>query len=188
MRVRGWGQRTLAQALQPEQSGVAAALLLGEGSTMTSEGWQRYIRTGAIHVLAISGQHLMILAVFLWLFLRSLGVRRRPGILAITVFVFTYALLTGGRPLPVVIRKRGHLSLDARSENLNLIAQPPERCWSWWGRVIFYVSDVDALHQRALAAGYRPTTSPRDAEWGERFFHLDDPDGHELSFARPLRP
>jgi uncharacterized glyoxalase superfamily protein PhnB len=27
---------------------------------------------------------------------------------------------------------------------------------------------------------------PRDAEWGERFFHLVDPDGHELSFARPL--
>jgi hypothetical protein len=27
----------------------------------------------------------------------------------------------------------------------------------------------------------------RDAEWGERFFHLVDPDGHELSFARPLR-
>ena len=66
--------------------------------------------------------------------------------------------------------------------------QPPERRWSWWGRVIFYyASDVDALHQRALAAGYQPSTSPRDAEWGERFFHLDDPDGHELSFARPLR-
>src|SRR5438128_550362 len=31
-------------------------------------------------------------------------------------------------------------------------------------------------------------TVPRDAEWGERFFHLADPDGHELSFARPLRP
>jgi uncharacterized glyoxalase superfamily protein PhnB len=28
---------------------------------------------------------------------------------------------------------------------------------------------------------------PRDAEWGERFFHLTDPDGHELSFAWPLR-
>ena len=78
-------------------------------------------------------------------------------------------------------------SFRAGPNYLNLIAQPPERRWSWWGRVIFYVSDVDALHQRALAAGYRPTTSPRDAEWGERFFHLDDPDGHELSFARPLR-
>jgi catechol 2,3-dioxygenase-like lactoylglutathione lyase family enzyme len=70
---------------------------------------------------------------------------------------------------------------------LNLIAQPPQRHWSWWGRVIFHVTDVDAVHQRALAAGYQPTTSPRDAEWGERFFHLNDPDGHELSFARPLR-
>jgi catechol 2,3-dioxygenase-like lactoylglutathione lyase family enzyme len=78
-------------------------------------------------------------------------------------------------------------SFRAGASYLNLIAQPAERRWSWWGRVIFYVSDVDALHQRALAAGYQPTTSPRNAEWGERFFHLDDPDGHELSFARPLR-
>ncbi len=52
--------------------------------------------------------------------------------------------------------------------------------------VIFYVADVDALYGRALAAGYQPTTVPRDAEWGERYFHLIDPDGHELSFARPL--
>ncbi len=56
------------------------------------------------------------------------------------------------------------------------------------GRVIFYVADVDALYDRALAAGYQPATVPRNAEWGERFFHLNDPDGHELSFARSLLP
>ena len=38
-----------------------------------------------------------------------------------------------------------------------------------------------------IAAGYPPDTAPRDAEWGERFFHVTDPDGHELSFAKPLR-
>jgi uncharacterized glyoxalase superfamily protein PhnB len=38
-----------------------------------------------------------------------------------------------------------------------------------------------------VAAGIQPDTAPRDAEWGERFFHLTDPDGHELSFARPLK-
>lgn len=70
---------------------------------------------------------------------------------------------------------------------LNLTAQPKDKHWSWWGRVIFYVDDVDGLHARALAAGYRPSTRPRDAEWGERYFHLGDPDGHELSFARLLR-
>jgi catechol 2,3-dioxygenase-like lactoylglutathione lyase family enzyme len=83
--------------------------------------------------------------------------------------------------------ERGFTSFRAGTGYLNLIAQSAERRWSWWGRVIFYVADVDAIHQRALAAGYRPATSPRDAEWGERFFHMDDTDGHELSFARPLR-
>jgi len=78
-------------------------------------------------------------------------------------------------------------SFRAGPNYLNLIAQPAERRWSWWGRVIFYVADVDALYERALAAGCQPTTAPRDAEWGERFFHLIDPDDHELSFARPLR-
>lgn len=69
---------------------------------------------------------------------------------------------------------------------LNLIAPPPELRWSWWGRVIFYDSDVDGLYARLIAAGYRPSTEPRDAPWGERFFHITDPDGHELSFAWPV--
>ena len=77
-------------------------------------------------------------------------------------------------------------SLKVGKGYLNLITQPGDRHWSWWGRVIFYVSDVDALYQRALACELDPDTAPKDAAWGERFFHLTDPDGHELSFARPL--
>jgi uncharacterized glyoxalase superfamily protein PhnB len=50
-----------------------------------------------------------------------------------------------------------------------------------------YHSDVCSLYASVIAAGYGPGTAPRDAEWGERFFHLADPDGHELSFAWPLR-
>ena len=57
---------------------------------------------------------------------------------------------------------------------------------SGWGRVIFYVADVDAFYAHALASGARPEFAPRDAPWGERYFHLLDPDGHELSFARRL--
>lgn len=55
-----------------------------------------------------------------------------------------------------------------------------------WGRAILHVDDVDAVHRQALRAGLSPEFAPRDAEWGERYFHLTDPDGHELSFARPL--
>jgi catechol 2,3-dioxygenase-like lactoylglutathione lyase family enzyme len=54
-----------------------------------------------------------------------------------------------------------------------------------WGRVIFWVDDVDAIYRRALAAGLTPVTAPADAPWGERYFHIRDPDGNELSLARP---
>jgi catechol 2,3-dioxygenase-like lactoylglutathione lyase family enzyme len=56
----------------------------------------------------------------------------------------------------------------------------------WWGRAIIYVTDVDAFYRRAKANGIEPQFEPRDAPWNERYFHLTDPDGHELSFARPL--
>jgi catechol 2,3-dioxygenase-like lactoylglutathione lyase family enzyme len=56
----------------------------------------------------------------------------------------------------------------------------------WWGRVVIYVSDVDAFYRQAKAQGIDPQFAPRDAPWNERYFHLTDPDGHELSFARPL--
>jgi uncharacterized glyoxalase superfamily protein PhnB len=53
--------------------------------------------------------------------------------------------------------------------------------------VIIYVSDVDGLYRQALQAGLKPSQEPSDAPWGERYFHITDPDGHEISFARPLR-
>jgi catechol 2,3-dioxygenase-like lactoylglutathione lyase family enzyme len=76
-------------------------------------------------------------------------------------------------------------SFRAGSGYLNLIAQAAGQ-WCGWGRVIFYVADVDAFYAHAIAAGCKPESAPQDASWGERFFHLTDPDGHELSFARPL--
>jgi catechol 2,3-dioxygenase-like lactoylglutathione lyase family enzyme len=66
---------------------------------------------------------------------------------------------------------------------LNLEQGPPAVSW---GRMVFYVADVDAIWAYLREKGFHPE-SPRDASWGERYFHMPDPDGHELSFARPLR-
>ena len=77
-------------------------------------------------------------------------------------------------------------SFQAGSGYLNLMSMPAGRTWSWWGRAIFYVDDVDALYGRAISAGLTPEFSPRAGSWGERYFHIVDPDGHELSFARPI--
>jgi catechol 2,3-dioxygenase-like lactoylglutathione lyase family enzyme len=96
-----------------------------------------------------------------------------------TLVEFASSIRSGGE-------ESSFTSFHAGSGYLNLIARPVRHELSWWGRVIFYVSDVDAFHARAVAAGLKSDTSPEDAPWGERFFHLTDPDGHELSFARPL--
>ena len=77
-------------------------------------------------------------------------------------------------------------SFHAGAGYLNLIAAPKDRRWSWWGRVIFYASDVDGMYRHAVTHGLQPQFAPCDAEWGERYFHITDPDGHELSFAIPV--
>lgn len=77
-------------------------------------------------------------------------------------------------------------SFHAGSGYLNLQLDPSYEAGPIWGRPIFWVDDVDAMYGRAVAAGCSPSTVPADAPWGERFFHIADPDGHEISFARPL--
>jgi uncharacterized glyoxalase superfamily protein PhnB len=77
-------------------------------------------------------------------------------------------------------------SFRVGAQHLNLAAMG-ERPGADATRVIFYVDDVDALYAVALAGGFTPEAPPRDASWGERYFHLTDPDGHALSFAKPLR-
>jgi catechol 2,3-dioxygenase-like lactoylglutathione lyase family enzyme len=71
---------------------------------------------------------------------------------------------------------------DAQSAILNLEEGTPV---TRWGRLIFYVTDVDALWNHLKDRGFDPEI-PRDASWGERYFHMSDPDGHELSFAQLL--
>ena len=68
----------------------------------------------------------------------------------------------------------------------NLMLRPGFTLAENWGRIIFYVTNVDETHRQAIAAGLTPEFEPRDAEWGERYFHILDPDGHELSFAHLL--
>jgi competence protein ComEC len=99
--IRGWGTRSFSESLAESESGLAAALLLGETSALEREEWDVYVRTGVVHVLAISGQHLVILAAFVWFVLKVFGVRRRHGALVVIVVMIGYAFLTGGRPSAV---------------------------------------------------------------------------------------
>jgi catechol 2,3-dioxygenase-like lactoylglutathione lyase family enzyme len=77
-------------------------------------------------------------------------------------------------------------SLRAKdAEDLILNLEQGRSVTGWGARMISYVTDVDAFWEYLRGKGFNPE-SPRDASWGERYFHMPDPDGHELSFARPI--
>jgi competence protein ComEC len=96
--VRAWSRQQFDATLPPREAGIAAALLLGDGAALSRADWEKYVRTGVVHVLAVSGQHLAILAGAAWLVLRVLGVPRRPGAAAVALLLCGYAGLAGGRP------------------------------------------------------------------------------------------
>jgi len=91
-----------------------------------------------------------------------------------------------GLPLQYGGEDASFTSFALGSGHLNLIAVDAARAWGWWGRVIVYVDNVDDFYRRVVKRELRPEAPPADAPWGERFFHILDPDGHELSVAQPL--
>jgi catechol 2,3-dioxygenase-like lactoylglutathione lyase family enzyme len=60
-----------------------------------------------------------------------------------------------------------------------------------FGRVIFHVENVDTLYSYMKQDEYISKyivfeNEPTNAPWGERFFHIREPNGYQLSFAQPL--
>lgn len=61
----------------------------------------------------------------------------------------------------------------------------PHGAGNRWARVILRVRGVDALYQHLRAQGLNPSI-PKNAEWGERYCEISDPDGDVISFAELL--
>jgi competence protein ComEC len=126
-RLAGSCERRLMNRLPAGRSEIAVALLLGRYELLEDEVTERYLRTGTMHILAISGQHLAILAGFLWLVLRFTPIPRKWGAVILSLTVVSYAILTGARP-PVlraavlVCVLVGAIVLDARSRRANPLA------------------------------------------------------------------
>ena len=80
---------------------------------------------------------------------------------------------------------------DASKSYLNLRINEVYAEVTHWSRIIFYVDDVDELfdymeNDEIISSLGKLESKPVDAVWGERFFHVLDPDGYKLSFATPI--
>ena len=100
-RLRCRWQAILKRELRPSEAELAGALLLGVRDGFRSELRDPFMRTGTVHLLAISGLHVGILAAP-WLFAaRARLVPFRLGLWSVVILMALYAALAEARA-PVV--------------------------------------------------------------------------------------
>jgi ComEC/Rec2-related protein len=80
---------------------ISSAITLGLRESLPSYMYKRFQSCGAAHLLAVSGLHTGIVSVVIFLFLRTLQLKRKPALLISGLFVLIYAVFTGLR-LPVL--------------------------------------------------------------------------------------
>lgn len=126
--------RIAADLPSAEAQAVLQALLLGDRSRVSDDHRQAFAQTGLMHLLAVSGLHVLLVGMLLYGLLRPLLLRFRwkrhvveltRATLTIAVLVF-YMLLTGGRPSVVraVVMAAlliGGLVLQRSSHTLNTL-------------------------------------------------------------------
>mgnify|MGYP002623019434 FL=1 len=100
-RLRQNGRELLWKHIHPDRAPLASAVLLGAREQLDDQQTQAFLTTGVIHLLAISGLHVGILALGFWLLARLGWVPRNWALLMVALFVVSYAVLTDARP-PVV--------------------------------------------------------------------------------------
>ena len=100
LEARAWMLRTLGLGLDnaPQIRALIAGLTLGARDTGADEFADAFRQTGTFHLFSVSGLHVGMVALLLWLVLRPLGLSRRRAVLVIIPSLFFYALVTGASP------------------------------------------------------------------------------------------
>ena len=96
--VRLAARDLFARRLSPKNSAVASAVILGLRGGLDEETLEMFRRTGTAHLISVSGLHVSLVALFLFLVIRTASV----PVWAKTVFpaaaILGYVLLAGAQP------------------------------------------------------------------------------------------
>lgn len=102
---RGWigsvHRRTdvaLGYGLRPTEAAIVRGMVLGDRSLIPDELDEAFSRSGITHVLAISGQHVAVLAAGIFFAARLLRVPRSPRAVGTISLVWLYIVVAGAPP------------------------------------------------------------------------------------------
>ena len=102
--ARHWVGDTITYDLarrDPDIAAVLTAMTLGSREDARDEVIESFRTSGTLHIFAVSGLHVGLIALLLWHFSAPLPLGRRTRALAIILILFSYAFITGLRPSAV---------------------------------------------------------------------------------------
>jgi len=96
-RSRKWMQGALARGLEdsPEIHGLISGMVLGARDETPDEIEEQFQQTGTLHLFAVSGLNVAIVAQLLWIIASAVRIPRRWAIGLIIPSLFFYAAITG---------------------------------------------------------------------------------------------
>ena len=181
--------RRQIQRYVPSERGRAVlhALLLGDRSRITDNQRERFARTGLMHLLAVSGLHVFLVGMVLYVLLRPLLMRFRlrwqaveVGRAVLTIVVLgLYMLLTGARPSVVravimsglliggvVFQRSAHpLNTLGVAALVLLVLRPPALFDAGFQLSMAAVAGIVTLNPRFLDATPEWMQSSETGEW-----------------------
>ncbi|MDW7740049.1 MAG: DNA internalization-related competence protein ComEC/Rec2 [Bacillota bacterium] len=89
---------SIMQNLPPPASELLTAMLFGQRYRLSEEVEENFRRSGAGHLMAVSGLHVGLVALIILGFFQMLKIKGRFPLLLAIILVFAYAYLTGMRP------------------------------------------------------------------------------------------
>lgn len=97
IRARAWIKEQLERDLgdSPEISSLVESMVLGMRGDTPDEMKSMFQRTGTLHLFAVSGLNVAMLATIAWFLLKPLRVSRRTAVIVILPLLAAYALVTG---------------------------------------------------------------------------------------------
>ncbi len=99
-RFIAWAQRTLALGLDPadKSTQLLLAMTLGQKTALTDEVSEPFMRSGTMHIFAISGLHIALIAGILLAVLRVLRLPRAACGFIVLPLIWFYTAATGWQP------------------------------------------------------------------------------------------
>ncbi|MGN6137008.1 MAG: ComEC/Rec2 family competence protein [Aureliella sp.] len=90
--------RAISRYVPLGQAPLACALVFGQRQQVDWDQQQQLLSTGTLHMLAISGMHIELVAGALWILCWLGGLAQRTSLVVVATTVVVYALIAGANP------------------------------------------------------------------------------------------